>query len=181
MPGCLCSHLRGKICNPLYKVLVFLVQGCSLQKFFFFFKMYFFYVWVHCSCLQTPQKRASDLIIDEPPCGCWELGSWPLEEQPISSEPCLHPLTPILTSIVQLTYIAIGKAMCLGYFPSLGHFCSQVLSQNYNSCLERSFCQTHLIFDLIKLLWLYDYMVIKIIWALKQRSFSFLSLASQPY
>ena len=36
------------------------------------------------SCLQTHQKRASDLIIDgyEPPCGCWELYSGPLEEQP---------------------------------------------------------------------------------------------------
>jgi len=31
----------------------------------------------------THQKRASDLITDgcEPPCGCWELNSGPLEEQ----------------------------------------------------------------------------------------------------
>jgi hypothetical protein len=38
---------------------------------------------VHCSCLQTHQKRASDLVTDgcEPPCGCWELNSGPLEEQ----------------------------------------------------------------------------------------------------
>jgi hypothetical protein len=34
-------------------------------------------MWVHCSCLQTHQKRASDPITDgcEPPCGCWELNS----------------------------------------------------------------------------------------------------------
>jgi hypothetical protein len=34
-------------------------------------------------CLQTHQKRASDPIIDgcEPPCGCWELNSAPMEEQ----------------------------------------------------------------------------------------------------
>jgi hypothetical protein len=37
----------------------------------------------HCSCPQTQQKRASDPITDgcELPCGCWELNSWPLEEQ----------------------------------------------------------------------------------------------------
>jgi hypothetical protein len=31
------------------------------------------------------QKRASDSSIDgcEPPCGCWELDSGPLEEQPV--------------------------------------------------------------------------------------------------
>jgi hypothetical protein len=35
--------------------------------------------------LQTHQKRALDPIIDgcEPPCGCWELNSEPLEEQPV--------------------------------------------------------------------------------------------------
>jgi hypothetical protein len=37
------------------------------------------------------QKRTPDLIIDgcEPPCGCWELNSGPLEEQPVllTSEP----------------------------------------------------------------------------------------------
>ena len=35
-----------------------------------------------CS-LQTHEKRASDPITDgcEPPCGCWELNSGPLEEQ----------------------------------------------------------------------------------------------------
>jgi hypothetical protein len=46
--------------------------------------------------LQTHQKRASDSITDgcEPPCGCWELNSGPLEEQPVllTSEPSLqHP------------------------------------------------------------------------------------------
>ena len=48
---------------------------------------------VQCSCLQTPQKRASDLIIDgcESPCGCWDLNSAPWEEQPVllTTEPSL--------------------------------------------------------------------------------------------
>jgi hypothetical protein len=39
-------------------------------------------MWVQCYCLQTHQKRASGPITDgcEPPCGCWELNSGPLEE-----------------------------------------------------------------------------------------------------
>ena len=38
---------------------------------------------VHCSCLQTLQKRESDFVMDgcELPCGCWDLNSGPLEEQ----------------------------------------------------------------------------------------------------
>ena len=59
------------------------------------FKIYLFIscIWVHCSCLQTPQKRASDPITDgcEPPCSCWELNSRPLEEQSVllTAEPFL--------------------------------------------------------------------------------------------
>ena len=41
------------------------------------------------------QKRASDLIIkgSEPPCGCWELISGPLEGQSVflTAEPSLQP------------------------------------------------------------------------------------------
>ena len=42
-------------------------------------------MWVHCSCLQTHQKRAWDPITDgyELPCGCWKLNSGPLEEQSV--------------------------------------------------------------------------------------------------
>jgi hypothetical protein len=52
---------------------------------------------VHCSCLQTFQKRAAtDFIMDgcEPPHGCWDLNSGPLEEQSVflppepSRQPC---------------------------------------------------------------------------------------------
>jgi len=48
----------------------------------FFKDLFIYYILVHCSCLQTHQKRASDLFTDgcEPPCGCWELNSGPLEE-----------------------------------------------------------------------------------------------------
>ena len=52
------------------------------------------FIWIHCSCFQAHQKRASDLITDgcEPPCGCWDLNSGPLEEQSVllTTEPSLQ-------------------------------------------------------------------------------------------
>jgi hypothetical protein len=53
-------------------------------------------------CMHAGQKRAPDLLIEsyEPPCGCWELNSEPLEERPglLTSEPSLqlHLLLSIL-------------------------------------------------------------------------------------
>jgi hypothetical protein len=65
------------------------------EKPFLFLKyLFILFIWVHCSCLQTHQKRAPDLITDgcEPPCGGWELNSGPLEEQSVllTTEPSLH-------------------------------------------------------------------------------------------
>jgi hypothetical protein len=55
---------------------------------------------MYCCRLQTYQKRASDLITDgcEPPRGCWELNSGPLEEQSVllTSEPSLQSLNVIV-------------------------------------------------------------------------------------
>jgi hypothetical protein len=52
-------------------------------------------MWVHCRSLQTHQKKASDPITDgcEPPRGCWELSSGPLEEQSelLIAKPSLQP------------------------------------------------------------------------------------------
>jgi hypothetical protein len=64
-------------------VLHFLVLVFSL--YFFKFYLFILYMRIHCRCLQTHQKRASDLITDgcESPCGCWELNSGPQEEQPV--------------------------------------------------------------------------------------------------
>jgi hypothetical protein len=57
--------------------------GCG--NAFLFFVFLFKCILVHCSCLQTHQKRVSDLITDgcETPCGCWDLNSEPLEEQSV--------------------------------------------------------------------------------------------------
>jgi hypothetical protein len=58
------------------------------------------FIIIHCSCLQTHQQRASDLITNgcEPPCGCWDLNSEPLEEQSVllPAEPSLQPWLVIL-------------------------------------------------------------------------------------
>jgi hypothetical protein len=50
-------------------------------------------------------KRASDHITDgcEPPCGCWELNSGPLEEQSmlLTAEPSLQPLNKFLKGVLR--------------------------------------------------------------------------------
>jgi len=72
---------------PLSRVLGFTDVDTMTQAtllFNFFCKIYLFLcLWVHCSCLQTHQKRAKDPITDgcEPPCGFWDLNSGPREEQ----------------------------------------------------------------------------------------------------
>jgi hypothetical protein len=50
------------------------------------------------------QKRASDPITGgcEPPCGCWELNSGPLEEQSVllTAEPSLQPRVLALLKLI---------------------------------------------------------------------------------
>jgi hypothetical protein len=74
--------------------LRFLLTATSSASWFLLFS-FLLCIWVHSSCLQTQQKRALDSITDggEPPCGCWELNSGPLEEQSVllSTEPSLQP------------------------------------------------------------------------------------------
>ena len=45
-------------------------EANSFVFIFFFFLIVYLFTWVHCSCLQTHQKRALDPIIDgcKPPC-----------------------------------------------------------------------------------------------------------------
>jgi hypothetical protein len=49
-----------------------------------FFKRFVYFIY-----MSAHQKRASDPISDgcEPPCGCWELNSGPLEEQSVLLSP----------------------------------------------------------------------------------------------
>jgi hypothetical protein len=67
-------------------------QGITLLPFkdhIFCFCLFVFlkiYLWMSTlsACIPACHKRLSDHSIDgEPPCGCWELNSRPLEEQPV--------------------------------------------------------------------------------------------------
>ena len=54
--------------------------------------------------MSAGQKRAPDLVTDgcEPPCGCWELNSGPLEEQAmlLTTEPSLqHPILLLFETV----------------------------------------------------------------------------------
>jgi hypothetical protein len=73
-------------------------SGYPLLLLLFSKDLFIYYMWVHRSCLQILQKRASDLIMDgcEPPCGYWDLNSGLLEEQSVllTDKPSLQPLSP---------------------------------------------------------------------------------------
>ena len=79
---------------------------CTLFKnIYLFICLFIYYVYNILSvCLPAGQKRAPDLIIDgcEPPCGCWELNSGPLEEQSVllTAEPSLQPLRKFFNSML---------------------------------------------------------------------------------
>jgi hypothetical protein len=73
-------------------------------------------MWLY---LQTHQKRALDPITDgcEPPCGCWELNSGPLEEQTVllTAEPSLQP------SIIIIFFKDLGFFMGMSVLPTCMH------------------------------------------------------------
>jgi hypothetical protein len=73
----------------------FLTVPASGTLILFFFKYLFIICKYTVVCLQTLQKRASDFVMDgcEPPCGCGDLNSGPLEEQSalLTTEPAHQP------------------------------------------------------------------------------------------
>ena len=74
-------------------------------------------MWVYCCCLQTHQKMP---ITDgcEPPCGCWELNSGPLEGQSVllPTEPSLQPLVLLITPSIKVAsrWIKVVRTMSQG-------------------------------------------------------------------
>jgi hypothetical protein len=76
------------------------------------------YMWVHCHYLQTHQKRTSDPITDgcEPPCGCSELNSGPLEEQSVllTTKTSLQPESPFLSPSHFIPFSVL--CICLFFF-----------------------------------------------------------------
>ena len=81
---------------------MFCICRCFIKKDLF---IYFLYMST-LPCLQTPQKRASDPITEgcEPPCGCWELNSGPMEDQSVflTTEPSLQPQLFFLIALIKI-------------------------------------------------------------------------------
>jgi hypothetical protein len=78
-------------------LLTFDVVCNFLKNIYLFIYLFIYLLYVSTrSCLQTLQKKESDLITDscEPPCGCWDLNSGPLEEQSalLNTEPSHQPV-----------------------------------------------------------------------------------------
>jgi hypothetical protein len=117
-------YVRICVSLCLYVFLVLFLQPFSFCLFvlstlssFFFLRFIYYYIQVHCSYLQMHQKRALDLIMDgcEPPCGCWDLNSGPLEEQSVllTTEPSLHaPLFPLKHSTYIWRQDRISQSEC---------------------------------------------------------------------
>jgi hypothetical protein len=63
-------------------------------------------MWVHCCCLQTHQKKASDPITDgcEPPCSFWELNSGRLEEQATRALNCWATSLAPKATLIRTTF-----------------------------------------------------------------------------
>ena len=83
-------------------------------------------------CVPASQKGAPSLIIDgcEPPSGCWELNSGPLEEQPVplTSEPSLQPCHQLFKEkyspfrffiLFSLQGLSLGELLLLGAVKSI--------------------------------------------------------------
>jgi len=90
----------------LLDTAVLYLPGSSLPQFHSFLKIF---TYLRCmdalsACTPAGQKRASDPITDgcEPPCGCWELNSGPLEERPVflTAEPSLFHSSCLLSYIL---------------------------------------------------------------------------------
>ena len=96
----------------LVSLLSFLKNYLFIYLFVCLFVCLFFImcIWVHCHYLKTHQERASDPITDggEPPCGCWETNSGPLEEQPVllMAESSLQAPCPFLEVSMSISLVA---------------------------------------------------------------------------
>ena len=105
------------------RVRLYRVAPSFIYTFKIFMYLFILCMCIHCSCLQTHQKRTSDFITDgcEPPCGGWELNSVPLEEQSVllTTEPSLQPSTHFKGECYLLKERR-GKGECWGRQNNMG-------------------------------------------------------------
>jgi Na+-transporting NADH:ubiquinone oxidoreductase subunit NqrD len=115
-----CLEVLSKLTHSIWlhpQPLTFDVLGPMLTLAVCSIFLFYYFMWVHGSCFQTHQKRASDSITDgcEPPCGCWDLNSGPLEEQSVlltAAEPSLQPLA-ICSNLAFSRSLAFCFHLCL--------------------------------------------------------------------
>jgi len=67
----------------------------SSSVFFIFFKSTYLSIYITTLSLSSDTQEEGIRSHYEPPCGCWELNSGPLEEQSVllTTEPSLQPLS----------------------------------------------------------------------------------------
>ena len=79
-------------------------------------------MYIHCGCLQTLEKRKSDLVMDgcEPSCGCWDLNSVSLEEQSVllTTKPSLQPSKNFkgftnLNFYIKTSHVFLNSSECI--------------------------------------------------------------------
>jgi hypothetical protein len=78
-----------------------------------FFKIYFFHICGYIVAVFRHGRRQHWIIVTdgcEPPCGCWELNSGPLEEQSVLLTPELSLQTTIF-SLGSADYIFVKRSM----------------------------------------------------------------------
>ena len=96
VPPCLLFSRKFHHLPPLDIGICKCISSFGNSSPFFFKDLFIYYVYnILPQCMPTRQRRAPDFSTDgcEPPCGCWELNSGPLEEQPVllTAEPSLQP------------------------------------------------------------------------------------------
>jgi hypothetical protein len=104
-PGCpgthFVDHAGLELRNPPVSASQVLgLKVCAttawLFRLFYFFNIYLFIICKYTVAVLDTPEEASDFVTDgyEPPCGCWDLNSGPLEEQSalLTPEPSHQPL-----------------------------------------------------------------------------------------
>jgi len=78
------------------------------------------------------KKRASDLITDgcEPPCGCWELNSGPLEDQSVLLTTLSNPEESFKRDLVSSNIVYFGFFVSLSVYLSVFCFILLFLRQS---------------------------------------------------
>jgi len=123
------------------QVLSWLSQLSSYPGLFFFFlKICLFHVYEYTVAIFRHTRRALGHITDgcEPPCGCWELNSGPLEEQSVllTADPFHQPLSwafkKILYFRVSCMYVLVISTF--SSFPLIPYNFHWLLPNTFPSC-----------------------------------------------